>query len=194
MARTNARSDARSLSSALRLSPGAASIISASPTTGMPTPGIVVVWKGKREPSISDACMRGCEGEGGEWTHAVRRRRERSGGRLYTQRKIGYVCGAFPSRCTCPASSTPPLPSLLLPPSNSLPSSSPPPPSPDAFQARAAPEGESSGSRPPAYLWGAGKVAEIKGHQHHDAFWDLSRESCNFLPQPELTRRGSLDV
>jgi hypothetical protein len=30
--------------------------------------------------------------------------------------------------------------------------------------------GESSGSCPPAYLRGAGKVAEIRGHQHHDIF------------------------
>jgi hypothetical protein len=30
-------------------------------------------------------------------------------------------CGAFPSRCTCPPSSTPPLPPLLQPPANSLP-------------------------------------------------------------------------
>jgi hypothetical protein len=33
-------------------------------------------------------------------------------------------------------------------------------------------EGGSSGSRPPAYLRGAGKVAEMIGHQHHDVFWD----------------------
>jgi hypothetical protein len=32
------------------------------------------------------------------------------------------------------------------------------------------PKGESSGSRPPAYLRGAGKVAEIIAHQHHDVF------------------------
>ena len=34
-------------------------------------------------------------------------------------------CGAFPSRCTCSPTSTPPLPTLLQPPDNSLPSSSP---------------------------------------------------------------------
>jgi hypothetical protein len=39
-------------------------------------------------------------------------------------------CGAFPSRCTCPPTSTPPLPTLLQPPDNSLPSS--PPSSKDA--------------------------------------------------------------
>jgi hypothetical protein len=32
----------------------------------------------------------------------------------------------------------------------------------------------------PAYLRGAGKVAEIIGHQHHDVFWDPTQESCIF--------------
>jgi hypothetical protein len=46
---------------------------------------------------------------------------------------------------------------------------------------RLLPEGESSGSRPPAYLRGAGKVAEMIAHQHHDVFWDpRERESCIF--------------
>jgi hypothetical protein len=40
--------------------------------------------------------------------------------------------------------------------------------------------GESSGSCPPAYLRGAGKVAEIRGHQHHDIFWDPRDESSVF--------------
>jgi hypothetical protein len=39
---------------------------------------------------------------------------------------------------------------------------------------------ESSGSCPPAYLRGAGKVAEIRGHQHHDIFWDPRDESRVF--------------
>jgi hypothetical protein len=35
----------------------------------------------------------------------------------------------------------------------------------------------------PVYLRGAGKVAAIRGHQHHDALrGTLGRESCNFLP------------
>jgi hypothetical protein len=39
----------------------------------------------------------------------------------------------------------------------------------------------SFGSCPPTYLRGAGKVAEMIGHQHHDVFWDpMDRESCIF--------------
>ena len=36
------------------------------------------------------------------------------------------------------------------------------------------------GSRPPAYLRGAGKVAEIRGHQQHDVFMDLDESRVVF--------------
>jgi hypothetical protein len=46
---------------------------------------------------------------------------------------------------------------------------------------RLLPEGGSSGSRPPVHLRGAGKVAEIRGHQHHDVLWNPRRESFSSL-------------
>ena len=39
------------------------------------------------------------------------------------------------------------------------------------------------GLSPASVPRGAGKVAEIRGHQHHDVFWDPRRASCDFLPQ-----------
>jgi hypothetical protein len=47
-------------------------------------------------------------------------------------------------------------------------------------------EGGSSGSRLPVHLRGGGKVAEIRGHQHHGALHGTldGRASCSFLPKP----------
>jgi hypothetical protein len=56
----------------------------------------------------------------------------------------------------------------------------------DGFIKTAPLEGGSSGGALARQLtfWGAGKVAEIRGHQHHDVFMGPPRHaSCNFLPK-----------
>jgi hypothetical protein len=57
-------------------------------------------------------------------------------------------------------------------------------------------EGGSCGSCLPVHLRGAGKVAENRGHHHHDVFWGpMRRESCIFyLSLAHTTSRGVKNV